>query len=237
MRLQKYIASCTSYSRRKAEKLIEQGRVTVNDATIEEQGVTINSKTDRIKLDGKLLDTKKEILYIMLNKPAGYVSTKSDPHANKTVLDLVPHSHLYPVGRLDKDTEGLLLLTNDGEFAYQVTHPKFEHEKEYEVLLQHPLSSKDIKTLEHGIALGDVKTSPCTIRTIATKKNTPRARCTITIHEGKNRQIRRMFEEIQNHVIYLKRIRIGNLFLGNLKKGDYKKLCKQEVLRALNNKQ
>lgn len=232
IRLQKYIASCTSYSRRKAEELIDEGRVTVNDKTIEKQGITIDSTTDRVHLDGKLLNRKKETLYIMLNKPAGYVSTKSDPHAKKTVMDLVPYPNLYPVGRLDKDTEGLLLLTNDGDFAYQITHPKFEHEKEYEVLLKNPLSTKDIKILENGIILEDGKTSPCAIRAI--KKNIKQTRYTITIHEGKNRQIRRMFEEIQNHVIYLKRIRIGNLLLGNLKKGDYKQLRKQEALSALN---
>lgn len=232
IRLQKFIASCTSYSRRKAEELIDEGRVTVNDKTIETQGITIDSTTDRVHLDGKLLNRKKETLYIMLNKPAGYVSTKSDPHAKKTVMDLAPYPNLYPVGRLDKDTEGLLLLTNDGDFAYQITHPKFEHEKEYEVLLKNPLSTKDIKILENGIILEDGKTSPCAIRAI--KKNIKQTRYTITIHEGKNRQIRRMFEEIQNHVIYLKRIRIGNLLLGNLKKGDYKQLRKQEALSALN---
>ncbi|MBD3156455.1 pseudouridine synthase [Candidatus Peregrinibacteria bacterium] len=230
MRLQKYIASCTSYSRRKAEMLIEQGRVTVNGKPIKKQGVTINPEKDRIQLDGKPLEQKHTTRYIMLNKPAGYVSTKHDPHAEKTVMDLIPYSNLYPVGRLDKDTEGLLLLTNDGDFTYQVTHPKFEHEKEYKVILRHPLSQEDIRTLEQGITLEDGKTAPCTIRSL---KNNNKASYTITIHEGKNRQIRRMFEEIQNHVIYLQRIRIGTLLLGDLKKGAYKQLHPKDAQRAL----
>lgn len=230
MRLQKYIASCTSYSRRKAEALIEQGRVTVNGKPIKRQGVTINPNDDRVHLDGNLLEQNQETRYIMLNKPSGYVSTKHDPHAKKTVMDLVPYPNLYPVGRLDKDTEGLLLLTNDGDFAYRVTHPKFEHEKEYKVVLHHPLSQEDIQTLEQGITLKDGKTAPCAIRSL--KNNT--TSYTITIHEGKNRQIRRMFEEIQNHVIYLQRIRIGTLLLGDLKKGDYKQLSTKDAQRALN---
>lgn len=227
IRLQKYIAGCTNYSRRKAEELIEQGRISVNGEVVTKQGVSVHPSRDTVTLDGKKLTPIEEHIYIILHKPAGYLSTKSDTHDRKTVIDLVPEKNVYPVGRLDKDTEGLLLLTNDGDFAYQVTHPKFEHEKEYTVHLKSPLSPTQKEKIERGIIIDGSKTSPCEITNI--KNNI----CNITIHEGKKRQIRRMFEAVGNHVIYLKRIRIGQLKLGTLKKGEYKVITRSQAEKAL----
>lgn len=227
IRLQKYIARCTPYSRRKAEELIGEGLVTVNKIVIETQGVTIDPSKDIVKLNGKTLTFNEETIYLILHKPAGYLSTKADTHERNTIMDLIPHKNLNPVGRLDKDTEGLLLLTNDGDFAYKITHPKFEHEKEYIVHLKNPLSDSDKKKIEKGIVLDGSKTAPCVISKIQHTK------CHIIIHEGKKRQIKRMFEEIQNRVVYLKRIRIGKLLLGTLKKGAYKIISKEAANKAL----
>ncbi len=227
IRLQKYIAGCTDYSRRKAEELIDEGRVSVNGEVVKEQGVTVHPTRDTVSLDGSDLTPNEEHIYIMLNKPAGYLSTKSDTHNRRTVLDLMPNENVYPVGRLDKDTEGLLLLTNDGDLAYKTTHPKFEHEKEYLVHLKSSFSYKDEQKLETGIWIEGYKTAQCKISNIKGRI------CHITIHEGKKRQIRRMFEEIGNHVIYLKRIRIGKLLLGGLKKGEYKIITKNTAEKAI----
>ena len=227
IRLQKYIAKCTNYSRRKAEELISNGEIDINGKTVNKQGVTVDPSKDIVKLNGKVLFLNEETIYVMLHKPSGYLSTKSDTHSRNTIMDLIPFKNIYPVGRLDKDTEGLLLLTNDGDFAYKVTHPKFKHQKEYFVHLKSPISKEDKQNLEKGIFIDGVKTAPSIISNI--KGNT----CHITIHEGKKRQIRRMFEEIQNKVIYLKRIRIGELLLGRLKKGEYKLITKNKAEKAL----
>lgn len=227
IRLQKYIAGCTNYSRRKAEELIEQGRISVNGDLITVQGTTVHPSRDVVTLDGNKLTPIEEHIYIVLNKPAGYLSTKSDTHDRKTVLDLIQNEDVYPVGRLDKDTEGLLLLTNDGDFAYQVTHPKFEHEKEYYVELKSPLSQEDKNKLEKGVLLDDGKTSPCKITQVKERI------CHITIHEGKKRQVRKMFEHVKNKVLYLKRIRIGQITLGSLEKGKYKVITKETAQKAL----
>lgn len=231
IRLQKFIAGCTNYSRRKAEELIDEGRVSVNNKVVNTQGLSIDPSKDIVMIDGKKLTGQEEIIYLILHKPAGYLSTKSDTHSRKTVLDLIPYKNLYPVGRLDKDTEGLLLLTNDGDFTFKVTHPKFEHEKQYLVQLKNPLSEVDKIKLEKGIMLDDSKTAPCSISDIKNEKNY--TTCNITLHEGKKRQIKRMFEHIQNRVIYLKRIRIGKLLLGTLKKGEYKIITKEMANKAL----
>jgi len=231
VRLQKYIANHTEHSRRKAEKLIEEGHVSINDNIVKTQGITINPENDIVKLDGKKLISTRENIYIILHKPSGYISTRSDNHKRETVMDLTPYKNVYPVGRLDKDTEGLLLLTNDGDFAYEVMHPKFEHEKEYIVHLKNKLTLSDTQKLENGITIEDLKTSPCKISNIDTGKHF--TKCNITIHEGRKRQIKRMFEIIHNQVIYLKRIRIGNLHIGTLKRGTYKIIPKKTAEKAL----
>jgi len=215
MRIQRFIALNSSFSRRAAEKLIDEGRVKLNGKTVIEQGVQV-VPGDSVKVNGKLLKPVEEKITIMLNKPKGYVTTKSDELNRKTVMDLIPNKNLVPVGRLDKDTEGLLLFTNDGDLAYNLTHPKFEHEKEYEVRLRNPLSKEDKEKLEKGVKIDGRRTAPSKITNLKGKE------CNITIHEGRKRQIRRMFEVVGNKVIYLKRIRIGKLKLGTLKVGKFK---------------
>lgn len=227
MRLQRFIALNSEFSRRKAEDLITEGRVLVNGKLVTKLGTTINPKTDKISVDGNPLKITKQKIYIMLNKPSGYICTRSDTHGRKTIFDLVPNKKLFPVGRLDKNTEGLILLTNDGDFAYKITHPKFEHKKEYLVLTKNNLTPADKAKLEKGLTIDGKKTSPATVRNI--KKSNDKYSCTIIIHEGRKRQIRRMFELIKNPVIYLKRIRIEKLQLGTLKKGSYRNLTKSEI--------
>ncbi|MFC1810310.1 pseudouridine synthase [Patescibacteria group bacterium] len=215
MRVARFVALNTDYSRRTAETLINKGRISVNNKTAK-IGQNINPEKDRIEVNGELIKPLEKRITIMLNKPAGYITTKKDPHAKKTVMDLIPYTDLFPIGRLDKDTEGLLLLTNDGDLAYKLTHPKFEHEKEYLVELKQQISREQIQKLEKGIILNSKKTAPCKIT------NHKENKLNITLHEGRKRQIKRMFEYLGNKVIYLYRLRIGKLKLGNLKKGTYK---------------
>lgn len=227
MRLQRHIAINSSYSRRKAEDLIEEGRISVNGKIITEMGTKIDPAKDIVAIDGENLKIKEENIYLALYKPSGYVSTCKDTHGRKTVMDLVPYENLYPVGRLDKDTQGLLLLTNDGDFAYRLTHPKFECDKEYIVHSKKELKPEQKLKLEEGILIDEKKTNPCKISKCEEKDG--RGVCNIVIHEGRKRQIRRMFEEIGNPVIYLKRIRIGNLKLGRLQKGEFTIFTKDEI--------
>lgn len=231
MRLQKFIAANSSYSRRKAEALIANCKVKINDKTQCEPGINIDPEKDQVKVDDILIEPTIEKTYIALNKPAGYTSTKEDVHAEKTVMDLVPFEDIHPVGRLDKETTGLLLLSNDGDFTYKITHPKFEHEKEYTVHLKNILNTKDQEILEKGIMLYGKKTAECKITKIHKENNGEEMAvvCHIIIHEGRKRQIRRMFEEIGNKVIYLKRIRIGKIHLGDLEEGKFRKLTPAEI--------
>jgi len=228
MRLQKFIAANSGYSRRKAEDLISNCEVKINGKTQNKLGIIINPEKDKIQVKGVLIKPNTKKIYIALNKPAGYTSTKKDSHAEKTVMDLIPFPNINPVGRLDKDTTGLLLLSNDGDFAYKITHPKFEHEKEYIVHLQNNLQLKDKNILEQGVILNGKKTSKCKIKKGKSIKPNDFV-CNIIIHEGRKRQIRRMFEEVGNKVIYLKRIRIGKINLGNLEEGKFRILKPEEI--------
>lgn len=227
MRLQRFIALSTHFSRRKAENLIKDGRITVNTNKITKLGTKVDPKKDIVRIDGNKIEPKKEKIYLILHKPSGYISTRKDTHGRKTILELVPYKEVYPVGRLDKNTEGLILLTNDGEFAYKVTHPKFEHKKEYEVVTKSKLTKLNKQKLEKGIIIDSKKTAKSKITQI--KKSAKIYSCHITIHEGRKRQIRKMFEKIGNPVIYLKRIRIGKVLLGNLKKGQFSHLKQFEI--------
>ena len=229
MRLQRFIALNSEYSRRKAEELILQGRVSVNGKTVRKLGTKVEPETNPdVAIDDEPLKIQKEKIYFVLNKPSGYISTRNDTHGRKTVMDLIPNKDVHPVGRLDKDTEGMLILTNDGDFSFKITHPKFEKEKEYVVRCKNPITNEQKEKLEKGVRIEGKKTAPCTV------KNKPHSgKCTIILHEGKKRQIRRMFEEIENPVIYLKRIRIGNVKLGTLPKGSFRLLSKSEVKNLL----
>lgn len=214
-RINKYIASCTGYSRRKAEELVLTGKVKVNNEVVRDLSTQI-SESDKVYLDGKAINPQG-FVYYALNKPVGYTTTTSDPHAKKLITNLVPKEPpVFPVGRLDKNTSGLIFLTNDGNFAQKMTHPKYEKEKEYIVETDKVLSEKSLGKLRGGIRLDDGITAPAEVKVIGNKKYS------IIIHEGKNRQIRRMIEKVGTNVVTLKRIRIGDFKLENLEEGKYK---------------
>jgi 23S rRNA pseudouridine2605 synthase/16S rRNA pseudouridine516 synthase len=228
-RLQKVMAEAGVASRRKCEELIRDGKVKVNGKVVTEMGFKVEPSTALIEVEGKTLLPEKKI-YLLLNKPKGYVTTLNDPQKRPTVLDLIPQSieqRIYPVGRLDYHTEGLLLLTNDGELTFALTHPKKEIEKTYLAWVKKSPSEKELEQLRKGIELEDGPTSPAKVKVIKEKDGLTLLQ--ITIHEGRKRQIRRMLKAIGYPVVNLKRIKIGPLSLGNLKKGECRHLTEEEV--------
>lgn len=229
MRLQKFMAHAGVASRRKCEEIIEAGRVKVNGETVTEQGVQVE-ENDKVTVDGKPLRIPKSNHYILLNKPRGVVSTADDNKGRKTVLDIVPVAkgcRLYPVGRLDMDSSGLLLLTDDGELTQHLLHPKYELEKTYRVTVKGVIDEDTAKKLSSGVQLKDGMTSPATFRILEHRNAKTRLEC--TIHEGRNRQIRRMFEAVGAEVVELERIQMGPLKLGQLGKGEYRPLREKEI--------
>ncbi len=230
MRLQKYIAQCGIASRRAAEKLILDGEISINGKIITELGTKVDPENDIIFFQGTPINPIKKKTYIILNKPQNHITTKNDTHDRPTVFDLLPEAlqHLVPAGRLDKDTTGLLLLSNDGDFIYKITHPKFDLEKEYIVLAKGLLNQETIKQLEQGIIIENQKTYPAKISNIE-HKTSSNTLFHITIHEGRKRQIRKMLEAVGHPVKKLRRIRIGHLKIEDLKTGKYRELSKQEL--------
>jgi 23S rRNA pseudouridine2605 synthase len=217
-------------SRRKITAAIKEGRVSVNGCVVTGFNYLIDLGKDHILLDSRLVNIKQQqYLYLMLHKPKGVFSTVSDEHGRQTVIDLLPikyrHRRLYPVGRLDKDSSGLVLLTNDGDLTYRITHPRFEYEKEYEVLVKGELKAGEIRRMEMGIKLEENKTSPAVVKKI--KSND--CNYGITIREGRKHQVKRMFEAIGHPVLELRRVRMGNLKLGKLKKGGVREVGKIEL--------
>ncbi len=235
-RLQKVMAHAGVASRRKSEDIIKEGRVKVNGQVVRKMGVKVNEKEDIIEVDGELISKEKRV-YILLYKPEGYVTTVDDPRGRSTVLDLIDDvkERIYPVGRLDYNTSGLLLLTNDGELTYVLTHPSYEVEKTYDVITEGYISDKKIDNLEKGLRLEDGMTAPAKVK--LKERNENHSKFNITIHEGRNRQVRRMCNKIDHQVIKLKRISFHNLDLNGLKKGDYRFLSKKELnmLKKLKN--
>jgi 23S rRNA pseudouridine2605 synthase len=233
-RIQKIISAAGVTSRRAAEELIAEGRVRVNGTVVTELGSKADPSKDHIKVDGKLINPKQPPTYIMLNKPAGFVTTMSDPEGRPTVQDLLKgvKIRVYPVGRLDYNTEGLLLLTNDGDFAHLITHPKHEFPKTYLAKIKGVLEDGAIAALEAGVFLKDGKTAPAKIKKI--RKEESNSWIEITIHEGRKRQVRRMFDHMGHSVIRLKRVKTGGITLGDLPEGRMRYLTPEEVgiLRA-----
>lgn len=231
MRLQTFISHHSEYSRRKAFQIVQEGMVTVNGKPVDEPSFDVDPAKDRVSVAGRLIRAVS-YEYILMNKPAGFVSTRSDRFAEKIIYDLLPENFrkLTTVGRLDKDTEGLLLLTNDGELANRLTHPRFGFDKTYFVRLKGPVTKESLRTIQMGVMLDDGKTSPASIKNVVAKP--PFTELSITIHEGRKRQIRRMFDTVACHVVYLKRLSMGPLFLDTLKPGKWRSLTVQE-LRAL----
>jgi 23S rRNA pseudouridine2605 synthase len=228
-RIQKIISAAGVTSRRAAEQLILDGRVRVNGQVVTELGTKADAGKDHIKVDGKLINPQQPLTYVMLNKPAGFVTTMSDPEGRPTVLNLLKglKVRVYPVGRLDYNTEGLLLLTNDGDFAHLVTHPKHEFPKTYRAKVKGVLEDRQIAELEAGVYLDDGRTAPAKLKKVS--KEEANSWLEITIHEGKKRQVRRMFDRVGHSVIKLKRIRTGNLLLGDLPEGAFRYLTPEEV--------
>jgi len=230
VRLQKYIAMSGEASRRSAEAMIEEGRVRVNGELITRLGTKVEIGADKVSLDGKEIKPEIKKYYIMLNKPEGYVSTVNDQFDRPTVLDLISgeiKSRVFPVGRLDYDTRGLLLLTNDGDFTYKVTHPKFQMNKTYVVTVKGGITVKGLNALRNGVLIDDFKTSPAEVEILSAEKGVTVLK--ITIHEGKNRQVRKMMEAVGCKVSELNRISIGNVELGNLPLGRWRYLTAHEI--------
>ena len=236
IRLQKYIAMCGLASRRGAEKLITEGRVTVNGVKVDELGTCVTGE-ETILVDGKKIKPVNKKIYIMLNKPTGYVTTVKDQRPDRsTVMDLLKDvgDRIYPVGRLDYNTEGLLLLTNDGDFTYAVTHPAHETKKMYEAHVSGILTHIAAQKLEKGVVIDGKKTAPAKVEIIAHKNNSSIIQ--LTIHEGRNRQVRKMCSVVGHPVITLKRKSVGSLKLGNLPLGKWRHLTPAEVKAVLENK-
>ncbi len=229
MRLQKYLALCGVASRRTAENMITEGRVSVNGSVITTLGVKIIPGKDVVVVDKKIVHIVENKVYIMLNKPKGYVTTVKDNFDRKTVLDLIPASlgRVYPVGRLDYDTEGLLLLTNDGDFTYRLTHPSQEISKTYLAVVQGVPNAEALSALRKGVVIDGRKTDPAQV--ILKKKNEISALLQITIHEGRNRQVRKMCEAVGHQVVKLRRIAEGPLRLGDLPLGSFRHLTEAEI--------
>ncbi|WP_143055881.1 pseudouridine synthase [Anaerobranca gottschalkii] len=226
-RLQKFMAAAGVASRRKSEELILEGKVKVNGQVIRELGFKVSEK-DRVEVEGKVINKKINHVYYLLNKPVGYVTTVSDPQGRKTVMELVPKGkRVFPVGRLDIMTDGLLLLTDDGQLAYQLTHPKYLVEKEYHVKVKGKVGLDQIEKLEKGIMLEDGLTAPA--KAVILKETNGETVISLTIHEGRNRQVRRMMEAIGKKVLKLTRVRYGDLTLAGVPVGKYRVLTDKEV--------
>ncbi len=230
MRLQKFLADAGIASRRKCEEYIDMGRVEVNGQTVREPGFIVDPYVDKVKYMGKPVRSSGKKVYIMLNKPPGCVCTCKDEKGRDTVMKYVKDAtkeRLYPVGRLDFMTEGLLLLTNDGELANRLTHPRHRIEKKYIAVIDSTITEEEIERLSTGILLDGRKTNPAVFKVVKAEANRTEILCVIT--EGRNRQIRRMFEEIGKNAVYLKRVGVGKISLGNLKSGKYRFLTDEEI--------
>ena len=221
-RLQKILAQAGIASRRKAEELIREGKVRVDGMVVTEMGVRVDPATQKIECNGRPVFSLEKKVYILLHKPAGFLSTVRDPQGRPIVTDLLPNikERIYPVGRLDLDTEGALLLTNDGELAQAVLHPSREVKKTYVAKIKGRPGSKKLVALSRGIELEGKKTWPAEITVLASEKQTTTIQ--IVIHEGRKRQVRKMFEAVGHPVLQLKRIAYGQLALGELKPGKYR---------------
>lgn len=230
IRLNRYLALCGIASRRKSEAFIKAGRVKVNGKLVNDLATIINPDTDSITLDNITYKPVEQFVYILLNKPEGVVTSAADEHQRKTVIDLIPIStRIFPVGRLDMDAEGVLLLTNDGELAYYLTHPKFEIKKTYIARLNKAFSKEDLNKFATGIQLEDGMTAPCEVRIMGNEKTSQRIK--ITLHEGRKRQVKRMFQALGYRVRKLRRISFAGLSVREIKPGEWRYLTDHELSR------
>ena len=228
-RLQKVISNLGYTSRRKAEELIVNGKVLVNGEVVTELGTKVKT-SDIIQVEGMILDNQRNYEYYLLNKPRGVITSASDEHGRKTVVDLIQtEARIYPVGRLDYDTTGVLILTNDGELTNKLTHPSSKIEKTYLAKVSGLVKGYEIKELRSGVIIDGKKTAPAKVRLKKYDKKTDKSMVEITIYEGRNHQVKKMFESMHHDVVKLKRVKYANLDLTGLKSGEYRKLSNKEI--------
>ena len=228
MRLQKFLAICGEASRRKAEEMIKDGRVKVNGITVTKMGTVVDEESDLILLDGRKISAENKKRYIILNKPKGYITTASDNFGRPTVMELVSDipERIYPVGRLDYDTEGLLIMTNDGDFANSIAHPKNIIEKVYVARIKGEFDESKAEKLKKGVVIEGRKTAPAKIKILNDGETYKDVR--IVIHEGRNRQVKKMFAAVGCFVTSLKRTAVGKIVLGKIPKGSYREFTESE---------
>ena len=229
MRLQKYLALCGVASRRRAEKMIQDGMVQVNGQTVREMGVQVDEEKDQVAVGGEIVRPESEKHYLAYYKPIGEVTTVSDPEGRPTVLDKFRDYpvRLFPVGRLDFDSEGLLLLTNDGDMMNRLLHPSREVSKVYLIKASNQVTEEEIRRLRSGVLIDGKMTSPASVRLI--RRETFDTVLLISIHEGRNRQVRKMLEAVGHQVVSLKRVEFGPVSLGDLPRGQWRRLTEREV--------
>lgn len=235
MRINQYLAKCGVDSRRKCEELVKNQKVTVNGEIITDLSFRVDPQKHKVEVNAKPVSPEADLVYYVLNKPKGIVSAVKSLRDSTTVVSLIPdENRIFPVGRLDKETEGLIFVTNDGDFAYMMTHPKFEKEKEYEALVRGRLETKDFEKLKKGVDLEGKPASAAKVRLL--RMSGGNSLVSITLTEGRNRQVRKMFERIGHKVLELKRVREGCVTLGELKPGEYRKLTNKEVFNLMNSR-
>ncbi len=228
MRLNKFLSNSGIASRRKCDTLIKEGKVSVNGKVVTEMGVSINERRDKIIVEGKEVKLPSSFVYVKLNKPKGYACTANDEKGRKTIYQLVKcEERLFSVGRLDYDTEGLILLTNDGDFANKIMHPSYNIEKEYRVNVEGEIKESELAVLRAGVVVDGERMPEAKVKWLGYESGV--TKLSVVIDEGQNRQIRRMFEAIGRSIKLLKRVRIGEVRLGGLKRGDYRDLTESEL--------
>lgn len=228
MRLNKFLSSCGLASRRKCEEIILAGRVSVNGKVVSNLSTVVNERADKVEVDGNAVKLPEQFVYLKMNKPKGYACTANDEKGRKTIFDLVESDvRLFNVGRLDYDTEGLILLTNDGEFANLVTHPKYHFEKEYIVTAEGEVKEGDLAVLRKGVVIDGERMPTARVKLLGFDGKW--SKVSVVIDEGQNHQVRRMFEAIGKDIKLLKRVRIGDVHLGGLYRGKTKPMTEKEI--------
>ena len=228
LRLNKFLSNSGVASRRKCDEIIASGKVTVNGKVVTEIGSQINEKKDKVMVEGKAVCLPSSFVYIKLNKPKGYACTASDEKGRKTIYDLVDcEERLFSIGRLDYNTEGLIILTNDGDFANKVSHPRYDVEKEYRVTIEGKIKESELAVLRKGVVVDGQKMPPAKVKLLSQDENV--SKISVVINEGQNRQVRRMFEAIGREIKLLKRVRLGSVRLGGLSRGQWRDLTEDEL--------
>jgi pseudouridine synthase len=229
LRLNRYLSMRGVASRREADRMIADGRVQVNGSTVSDLGAKVDEARDKVAVDGRLLKPGRELVYLALNKPPGTLVTRADPEGRPTVMSLLPKMReaVFPVGRLDLDSGGLLLLTNDGDLAFRLTHPRFEIRKLYAVEVEGSLSEEEASRLERGVRLDGRRTAPARVRVAS--RGPRRSQALVEIHEGRKREVRRMMDQVGHRVLSLKRVEFAGIRLGSLPTGQWRPLRRDEV--------